>query len=33
MGVPLATAQSVCACSFGGIVKVSIAPSTPAKTA
>jgi len=33
MGVPLATAQSICACSFGGVIKVSIAPPTPAKTA
>lgn len=32
MGVPLATAGSVCACAFGGMVKVSQAMPGPSKT-
>lgn len=33
LGIPLATAQSICACSFGGVIEVSVAPPSPAKTA
>ena len=32
LGIPLATASSVCACSFGGMVKVSQAMPTVGKT-
>ncbi len=32
MGVPLATASSICACAFGGMVKVSQAMPGPSKT-
>jgi len=32
LGIPLATAQSICACSFGGVIKVSNAMPTPGKT-
>lgn len=32
IGVPLATAASVCACAFGGMVKVSQAFPAPGKT-
>lgn len=32
MGIPLATAQSVCACAFGGMVKVSQVMPGPSKT-
>ncbi|WP_210207925.1 DUF4280 domain-containing protein [Bosea caraganae] len=32
MGVPLATAQSICACAFGGMVKVSQKAPGPSST-
>jgi hypothetical protein len=32
LGIPLATAQSVCACSFGGMIKVSQALPAAGKT-
>ncbi len=32
MGVPMAAAQSVCTCAFGGIVKVSQSPPGPSTT-
>lgn len=32
MGIPMATVQSVCACSFGGVIKVSQALPGPGKT-
>ncbi|TCR69760.1 PAAR-like protein [Bosea sp. BK604] len=32
MGIPMATAQSVCACAFGGVVKVSQAMPAPGNT-
>lgn len=32
MGIPMATASSVCVCSFGGLIKVSQALPSPGKT-
>lgn len=31
-GIPMATAQSICACSFGGVIKVSQVMPAPGKT-